>query len=99
MKLKLPLKKTSFKNILTFEKQEKPGESDSMPQEGDSGHRINHSQLEISQDYWSCITTCRLLAMLKHSHPMLRTPAILHRIGTNQTVSSLTDKTHHHWGT
>lgn len=38
--------------IVAFGKQEKPGESDSIPQEGTLG-----IELEISQDYWLCLDT------------------------------------------
>lgn len=46
IKLKFP--EFSFKKILTFGKQKKPGESDSMPQEGTLENRVNYSQLETS---------------------------------------------------
>lgn len=45
----------------------------------ESRDRVNHSQSEIGQDYWLCLDT---------QFPYYR------GIGTNQTVSSSTDKTY-----
>lgn len=76
--VKLSLPEKLFLKILVFGKQENPGESDSMPQEGTLEIEfITHRQKSV-----------RFVVMLRHLAP------VLHRIGTNKTVSPLPNITH-----